>query len=98
MMAALILSWLPVALDCAGHAELSVTYSVWTEAIVKTGTQTDADGNTWNVERRDFLAAVTSNASMMLAEPAEGGGIFWRDPVAVDASGNRSDDPGGCSP
>lgn len=93
MLLALILSWTAVTQDCHGAPELAVTYSIWTETIAKTGTVVDLDGNTWNMERRDFVTYHTPYVSLDIAEPGVGGGVIYNWPGAIDAAGNTSEDP-----
>jgi hypothetical protein len=89
---ALILSFLPAApFDCKGKPDVPLSYFVWTERIVQTGSIIDAQGASWPTYTRTFLTVPIAEAPLMeveLADPAVGGGMFYRvfdrDPAGND--------------
>ena len=92
MILALVLTWSAVTQDCRGGLELAVTYQVRTERITVIGARLCEDGiSICPVEQRTFLTVPTDQVELELSDPQLGGGVFWWDPVAIDAAGNRSD-------
>jgi len=97
MILALILSWLPVTLDCRGALEVmghyEVTYYVG-ETVSDPGCPLDTEYGRRCILWDTYLA-VTGETSVALPEPTVGQVIAWHDDaaVAVDAAGNRSDSP-----
>jgi len=104
---ALVLSWLPVVVDCRGGAESVREYEVTTFEARITGTIAQPDGS---------LAPVYAKAVQRRLVPHDGGGscfgraypcvvlpdqappalgevTYLSDPVAIDWSDNRSDPP-----
>jgi hypothetical protein len=92
-------TWSPVTLDCLGDAEPFVTYLVplWTGVIgFFASCPTNEDGSpqecaAWTFEERDVGQAT----SFTVPDPPLGGVTMFRDPIAVDQNGNRSDE---CAP
>jgi hypothetical protein len=88
-------TWSPVTLDCLGGPELPVTYLVplWTGVMGFFAVcPTNEDGSpqecaAWVQVEVDVGAAT----SFPVPDPPLGGVTMFRDPIAVDQAGNRSD-------
>jgi hypothetical protein len=79
------LTWSRVTTDRCGRPEPGVTYLVpWAYS---------EGGGIWISGETG-----TAHAYIGIPDPPVGAVLLWRDPVAVDAAGNRSDDdaPAGC--
>jgi hypothetical protein len=89
-----LFTWLAVSQDCHGAAEpFPPVYEVrvWQAAV--TGSHVGPDGGLWPTYTRLDERTLIPGTAYALPEPAVGGVVAWWDPVAVDAAGNRSDQP-----
>lgn len=91
ILVALLLSWLPPVVDCAGAPLTDFDhYLLETERTIKIGEMMNPDGTQSDIVQRTFLAAPlpmnTSDAE--LTDPEVGGMIAWR-LVAYDWAENR---------
>jgi len=94
---AFLLLWNPVAVDCLGRPEaLPPVYEVWTYRQEISGSYVGPDGSQWPVYTRTQMREMVPGTSLPIADPSLGGVVAWGDPVAVDMSGNRSEEP--CNP
>jgi hypothetical protein len=96
----LTLFWDPVTRDCKGGLEpIPVAYEVLVFDARVIGQMTDGFGNLVPVYRKTDLRPLTVATSLEVTEPAApdvGEVTYIGDPVAIDGTFNRSDEP--CTP
>lgn len=97
----LILSWDPVALNCAGGPEMIDHYSVTSLAALIVGwTEPNADDPApepiYGFGPGPVVPDVPAGPAPSVVLPAVSppvGGVFYFTPIAIDRAGNRSDQP-----
>ena len=91
------LTWDAVTHDCrSGLESAPPVYLVPLYQVTVIGWAPDVNGDPAPLYSRTQAEQMTPATSMPLPDPPVGGLIAWGDPVAVDLSGNRSDEP--CTP